>query len=191
MMNAPTFALATFALLVVPGLTNALLAAAGAGSAKGWARLPFIAAVPAGYAVSVGALSLLGAATSAEWPHLVVAFKIIAASWLLLTRVTLWRGGVKSPRAGGRVRAHAVFVTTLFNPKGLALAFGLMPPLARGVENASYHLAAVACLSALAAAVWMRFGVWLARVGVSAVVPRVTALVFALFGAMLVASAAS
>jgi len=191
MFSPSTFALGTFVLLVSPGPTNALLAAAGATSAERMARHRLIAAVVGGYAISVGFLTLVSGPTLAERPWLVVVLKMTAASWLLWTSVRLWRSGAMLSRSGGQIRARAVFVTTLLNPKGLVLAFGLMPTISQRGESLLYCLATLSLLSAIAATLWVSFGVFLARTGAAPMVPKATALVFGIFGALLVASSAT
>jgi len=93
MLDAVAFAAASLVLLVAPGPTNALLAAAGATSGRD--AFSLLAAEAAGYVIAVGSLVLLVGPVLAAAPIVVIALKCIAAAWLFWSGLSLWRGGGK------------------------------------------------------------------------------------------------
>ena len=152
-----SYLLACLLILITPGPTNTLLAAAGA--AMGWRQallLPIAEAL--GYAVAIG---LFVAATGllAGVPLAMPVLKVVAAIWLMITAASLWSQPVV-PEATGRAGAFGrVLMTTLLNPKamlvGTILVPGMMP---HAVVPA---VAAFAVLSLLAGAGWVLLGAML------------------------------
>ena len=150
-------ALAGCALVLgVPGPTNALLAAAGAEERRDGVAL--VAAVVAGYALSVMALRLVGTPVLTALPELVPVLRLILAVWLARLGCCLWSG---PPADGsGGVGPRAVFFATLLNPKGAVFAFALWPA-AVAAGDPTTRLAW--CLGfgltiAAASALWLTFG---------------------------------
>jgi len=186
MPDAVTFAAATFALLAAPGPTNVLLASAGA--TVGRRALFLLPAEAAGYVVAIGLLVLLAGPVLAASPLFLVALKFAVAGWLFCASISLWRRGARRLRAGPLVEARAVFVTTLLNPKGLVVAFVLMPATADGYEALIGRLAGLSALTALTGALWIAGGTALARAGAAPYAARTTAAMLGGFAAFLVGS---
>lgn len=185
-MTSPlAFLLAAITLLAAPGPTNALLATGGFGAgARGAWRL--VAAVLAGYSASIALfVGVIGPLTRSSHA-LAFGLRAACAAWLVFLAVSLWRG----PRAGvtaGAVTPGKMFVTTLLNPKGMVLAFAVLPHLAQGhVGEAAPYCAALACVIVAVSSAWAGLGTALqARVS-ERVVRRVSACVLVLSAVLLV-----
>ncbi|WP_053239591.1 hypothetical protein [Pleomorphomonas koreensis] len=168
-------------LLLLPGPTNALVAAATA--TEGLRRLPAaLGAVLAAYGLSLTLLGLAAATLSGAAPIL----KLLAAAVLALSAVKLWRSG---PADGAAVPIARVFLITLVNPKALVLAFVVLPPGAPPPL-----LAGLAAAILLATAAWGLLGLVLGRLGRrwagAEAVNKTTAAVLAAFaGAIMVTTA--
>lgn len=180
-MDAPlAFVLAVFALLAVPGPTNALLAAAGAERGIGAVRL--IGIVLLGYGFAVSLLVALFGPLSGTDPRAGAALRLAAAIWLLWSAVGLWQHAAR-PGAARAVTAGRLLVTTMLNPKTLVLAFAIFPPLS-SAALLPYGLAFLA-LASLTSLGWTLAGVFLARSAGSLATParisRATAATLVLF----------
>lgn len=124
-MPLAVFISAVLALLVAPGPTNTLMAIAGA--QRGFARVGrLLPAELAGYLTSILPLAWLGAHGLAGAPMLAAAVKLVAAGWVMLLALRLWRA---TAGAGGAddVTARRIYVTTLLNPKALVFGLVLLP----------------------------------------------------------------
>lgn len=181
------FFTAVMLVLLTPGPTNTLLAAAGAagGAKAGW-RLPLTEA--AAYLVSVSLLGWAVGPVAEAVPALKTALRLAAGLYLAYVAFTLWRSGVATLGERRAVGPAQVFTATLLNPKCLIFAFGLVP---------MDHPAAAAYLAAFAGCVlsagtgWLLLGAALRR-GLSPEklrrAPRAAAVVLSGFSAALVAS---
>ena len=155
-MTAAAFLLATAALLLAPGPTNALAALAAAQGDR--SRLvPITAAALLGYVVAVVPLALLGGELVERWPRAPGALKLAAALWLLVLAARLWRGPVAAARPAS---PRAVFVTTLLNPKALIVALVLLPAITDPRFAAHFALFALTVIAATL--VWGTLGTFLA-----------------------------
>ena len=128
------FALASTALLIIPGPTVILVVsyALGQGRSSGWATVP---GVVLGDCLAMTA-SLLGAgallATSAT---LFTALKFFGAAYLIWLGVKLWRAEprLETVAAGEQVKGKAAmfwnaFVVTALNPKSIVFFVAFLPP---------------------------------------------------------------
>ena len=172
--------------LVVPGPTNTLLAAAGALAAhRPPLALPF--AELAGYLISVTVLNLFGASLFEVSPLVAPLVRLGLAVYLVVTGCCLWRvpsDDLPARTVGGR----RIFVATLFNPKAAVFALVLMP------TDTSGRLAWMAGFSLIvlaAGTAWLVLGHRLARHGGGATiwVPRAAAVALVGFAAALGAGA--
>lgn len=154
-MNAILFVTAGVALLTMPGPTNALLAASAA--AVGARRsLVLLVAVLAGYAASVSILRGLVGPVAAAVPAFGIGLHLAIALYLLVLAMRLWRVSHVNAVAAA-AGFGSVFVTTLLNPKGLVIAFGLLPAAAEPAALAP-RLAALAAMIVLSGGLWIALG---------------------------------
>lgn len=145
---------ASFLLLMTPGPTNTLLAAAGArhGLARS-ALLPLAESL--GYCVAISTLVIAtGFFRDAVW--LAITVKLLAAAWLALSAVRLWRLRFDLSAESGGNRFSRVFLATLFNPKALLVATVLIPET--GLLQSIPSITAYAALSALTGYAWVWLG---------------------------------
>lgn len=174
--------------LAVPGPTNALLAAAGAGARRDGPAL--IGAVVAGYAASIAVLRLAGAPMLAALPELAPVVRLALAVWLVHLGCCLWR----RPPAGQAVGVgpRGVFLATLLNPKGAVFAFALWPTAAVADPGRLAAWAAGLAITIVAVStLWFTAGRRLAALGPGAglFVARLAAVLLAVFATTLGASA--
>jgi threonine/homoserine/homoserine lactone efflux protein len=186
MIDPLLFLLAAVTLLIVPGPTNMLLAAAGA--ASGWRRaLPLLVAVLVAYLTAVGLIRLVLGPVVAAAPVVATILKVMVATYLAMIAVRMWlRAG---PEASAAPTTRQIFVATLLNPKSLIFAIGILP--AGGWELSWYMLTfALACLACGSAWILIGQGIGLAARGRDErIVSRVAALALGGFAGMILASA--
>lgn len=160
-MSEPTFLLALALLLAVPGPTNMVLAVAGA--QRGFRRgLPLVLAVVAGYLLTVSTLLLLAAPFLQAHPPVGRLVSILAAGWVLVLALRLWRRDGRG-EAPADLGFAALFTTTLLNPKGLVIGLSLLPPAAAG-EGLAASLAGLAGVVVAVSLLWLGFGAIAMRV---------------------------
>lgn len=124
--DLPVSAVAIVGLLLAPGPTNALLAAAGANLGLRRA-LPLVACEAAGYGLAILVLrGGLGPLIDVA-PSLGAALRLACAAWLAWTAVRLWRAGAAGIASATPVTGSSVFLATALNPKALVLAYGILP----------------------------------------------------------------
>lgn len=154
-MTQVELSITVLVLLLTPGPTNSLMMLAGAERGHGPA-LWLIPAELAGYLVTVGPLMLMGQSLLAAHPGLTLAVGLMAAVWVALLALRLWR----LPGTGGAVAAvgaRSVFVTTALNPKALIFGVVLLPSPDHGLAN----LVLFAGLVAVVAVLWAGLGAML------------------------------
>jgi threonine/homoserine/homoserine lactone efflux protein len=186
------FTVAVLAILLTPGPTNSLLAAAGA--TNGWRRsLVLVPAEISGYVISITTLTLLAAPLVAASSLVATALKLACGSYLGYAAWRLWSSKL-SPVDNRHIRFRDVFITTLLNPKGLLFAFGIFP--AFGPDNSGLiasRLSIFAAICVFVANVWIVFGALLRSRGISHVTPvvylKVAAAVLAFFAVLLLGAA--
>ncbi|MEO5806398.1 LysE family transporter [Devosia sp.] len=126
MIDLLPFVLAVLGLLIVPGPTNTLMAAAGA--ARGVQRsLPLLAGELGGYLIAITVWTELVGAAGTSQPWIGTAAKLIAAAFLLWSAWKLWTSKPASDTAAPGITLGRVFLTTLLNPKALVFAFAIFP----------------------------------------------------------------
>ncbi|MBW9052497.1 threonine transporter RhtB [Rhizobium mesosinicum] len=151
-MNLPTFVIAVFSLLILPGPTNAVLALA---STVLTVRrfLSLIAAVVLAYLAIAVPVSSIAAPLLNGHPGIASTVKLISAIWVLCLALKLW---VPAP-AGGQNRLGGVqlFITTLLNPKAIIIGLTLVPAVEAGIPAA---MVAFVCCVAVTSAIWLGLG---------------------------------
>ncbi len=153
-MTATAFVLASALILLTPGPTNTLLAAAGA--VAGLRRAVLLpVAESLGYAIAVSGFVWLTAAV-ADLAWAMPAMKAAAAAWLLYAATRLWTATVATtpepaPRAFGRV-----LVTTLLNPKAMLVGTLMIPQLPP--PEAAPWIGGFVAMAYLAGLGWVLFG---------------------------------
>lgn len=183
-ITTPLFAAAL--LLILPGPTNALVAAATA--TGGVKRLPTaLAAVLGAYALSLTLLGLASHLLAETLPVAAPILKLCAAGLLGYSAVKLWRA---SPTVGVAVPTLRIAMITLINPKALVLAFAILPP---GLPSPALAIG-LAAVVAGATALWGALGLILGRLGRhyarGDTVNKVTAAVLAGFSATVMVTVA-
>lgn len=185
-MTLPATLSAALLLLLLPGPTNALVAAATAtGEIR---RLPkTVGAVLVAYGLALSLFGLSAGLLTETAPDAAPILKLLASAALILSAVKLWRA---DPASGSAVPTRRIFVMTLINPKALVLAFAILPP---GLPSPGLVAGTAACI-ALATAVWGLIGLAFGRIGRhyvgAGVINKVTAGVLATFaGALMVTTA--
>jgi threonine/homoserine/homoserine lactone efflux protein len=157
--SAALFVLGTSVVLIMPGPTNTLLAAAGL--RQGMRRAAKLTAAElAGYLVSISVWGhfLAHAANSLTWlPTLVRTLCCLYIAYLALR---MWRTAVafsSAPQA--TVGLRTLFVATLLNPKAILFAGTIFPATAFAAWSA--YLQAMAIFAALLIPIglaWIMFG---------------------------------
>lgn len=187
MTDPVSFALAMLALLAVPGPTNTLLALAGAQRGVGGA-FQCVLAEMAGYAMAIAALRGGLEPVLAAYPQLGTGLRLVLVGLLAWLALRLWRQGKPVDGTTRAVGPRAVFITTLFNPKALIIAFAVLPP--PGTPLGPYAAGGLAMVLVCGLG-WSLAGHGLERClsgRYPCLLPRLGAVALALFGAMLGAS---
>lgn len=179
-----TFALAAALILLTPGPTNTLLAAAG--SVMGVRRaLVLPLAESLGYAIAVSAFVwLAGAVAQIHWA--MPALKAVAAAWLLYSATRLWSAKVTTAPEPDRRAFARVLVTTLLNPKAMLVGTLMIPRLP--LPEAAPWIGAYVAMAYLAGLGWVMFGAYLPR-GFRPYAYKAAALVLGLFSLIAVGGA--
>jgi threonine/homoserine/homoserine lactone efflux protein len=157
--SAALFVLGTVIVLIMPGPTNTLLAAAGLrDGVMRSARLT--GAELAGYVVSITVWGhfLSQAAHSLTWlPTLV---RIASSIFIAYLAIKMWRTAVLPPTSGQQaIGLRTLFVATLFNPKAILFAGTIFPAVAFASLPAYFEAMAIfATLLIPIGLVWVMFG---------------------------------
>lgn len=162
MFSATEFALLAIGIIVVlitPGPTNTLLAAAGL--RQGLRRsLPLIVGELAGYLVSISSWGRFLAHAAHALPWLPSLLRVAAGLYIAYLAVDMWRAAVALPDSTQRTSGmRTLFVATLLNPKALLFAGTIFPAIAF-TQMPAYVLAMLtfACLAVPIALAWIAFG---------------------------------
>jgi threonine/homoserine/homoserine lactone efflux protein len=152
-------ALGIIVVLVTPGPTNTLLAAAGL--RQGTRRsLPLIGAELAGYLVAISAWGRFLAHAAHALPWLPSVLRIASGLYIAYLAVDMWRAAVALPDSTQPANGlRALFVATLLNPKALLFAGTIFPSVA--FEQWTVYALAMsvfACLLVPIALAWIAFG---------------------------------
>jgi threonine/homoserine/homoserine lactone efflux protein len=157
--EAALLALGIIVVLITPGPTNTLLAAAGI--RQGTRRsLPLIAAELAGYLVSISAWGRFLAHAAVALPWLPSLLRVASGVYIAYLAIDMWRAAVALPDSAQPANgSRALFVATLLNPKALLFASTIFPAAAFE-SGAAYALAMslFACLLVPIALAWISFG---------------------------------
>ena len=150
------FVAASVALLITPGPTNTLLATSGA--AIGVRRsLPLLMGELGGYLAAIFILRLIAGPAIAATPAIELALRMMVAAYLLYLALKLWQQGSVQLDAGRPVTFGRVFVTTLFNPKGIVFAFTILPQDME-LRGLAAWLAALALIIPSIGSLWIATG---------------------------------
>ncbi|TAL99088.1 MAG: LysE family translocator [Paraburkholderia sp.] len=157
--EAALLALGIAVVLITPGPTNTLLAAAGL--RQGMRRsLPLVGAELAGYIVSISLWGHFLAQAAHAWPWLPSVLRIASGLYIAYLAVNMWKAAVAlSASAQAATGVRTLFVATLLNPKALLFAGTIFP--AAAFENGAAYLLAMSvfvCLLVPAALAWIAFG---------------------------------
>lgn len=152
-------AIGIIVVLITPGPTNTLLAAAGL--RQGLRRsVPLIAAELAGYVVSISVWGHFLVQAGHALPWLPSLLRVAAGVYIAYLAVDMWRAAVALPDSTQRASGmRTLFVATLLNPKGLLFAGTIFPAVAFAYVPA-YAVAMLmfACLLVPIALAWITFG---------------------------------
>jgi threonine/homoserine/homoserine lactone efflux protein len=161
--NAALLALGSAVILIMPGPTNTLLAAAGL--SQGFTRAARLTGAElAGYlaSISVWGHFLAHLAGSHAWLPMLV--RLASSVYIAHLAVRMWRAAISfasSPR--GPVGMRTLFVATLLNPKAILFAGTIFP--AAAFASLPAYLEAMSIFSALLVPIglaWIAFGAELA-----------------------------
>ncbi|GAA3101926.1 threonine transporter RhtB [Rhizobium viscosum] len=151
-MNLPTFAIAVFSLLILPGPTNAVLALASTALTI-WRSLSLITAVVLAYLAIIVPVSNGAAPLLNGHPGIASIVKLISAIWVLYLALKLW---VPAPAdRQNRLGVGQLFITTLLNPKAIIIGLTLAPAVQAGIPAAMATF--VGCVTATSA-IWLGLG---------------------------------
>jgi threonine/homoserine/homoserine lactone efflux protein len=152
-------ALGIIVVLITPGPTNTLLAAAGL--RQGARRsLPLIGAELAGYLVSISAWGRFLTHAAHALPWLPSVLRIASGLYIAYLAIDMWRAAVALPDSAQPANGpRALFVATLLNPKALLFAGTIFPTVAfESVAGYAFAMSLFACLLVPIALAWIAFG---------------------------------
>jgi len=152
-------ALGITVVLLTPGPTNTLLAAAGL--RQGTRRsLPLIGAELAGYLVAISAWGRFIVHAAQSLPWLPSVLRVASGLYIAYLAVDMWRAAVALPDSAQPANGpRALFVATLLNPKALLFAGTIFPTIAfERWDSYAVATALFACLLAPIALAWIAFG---------------------------------
>lgn len=158
------FAAAVIGLLITPGPTNTLLAAAG--SQRGVrASLTLIPAELLGYLLAIALWGGLLASLGERWGWLPVSLRIASALYIAYLAVRMWHSATDMAMAARAVVSRSgLFLATLLNPKALLFAVAIFPKSAfSSVGGFLFSATAFALLLVPIALLWILFGAGMAR----------------------------
>lgn len=153
------FMLGILLVLITPGPTNTLLAAAGL--RQGVRRsLPLIGAELAGYLLSISVWGCFLLAAAKAFPWLASALRIASGGYIAWLAVRMWRAARPRADAGQpSITIGTLFVATVLNPKGLLFASTIFPASAFGSAYAYvFAMGKFAALLMPVALGWIAFG---------------------------------
>ncbi|MFM0157766.1 MULTISPECIES: LysE family translocator [Paraburkholderia] len=162
MLSSSAIALLAVGIIVVlitPGPTNTLLAAAGLRQGVRLS-LPLIAVELAGYLVSISVWGHFLTQAAHALPWLPSLLRVAAGVYIAYLAVEMWRAAVALPDSTQRASGmRTLFVATLLNPKGLLFAGTIFPSIAfTHVPAYTMAMLIFACLLVPIALAWIAFG---------------------------------
>ena len=186
--NVLVFALSTTVILLTPGPTNTLLAAAGLEQgAKG--ALPLIASELVGYLIAISVWGCILTPLQDKYPWLAILVRAASSFYLICIAVKVWRAATALPSLRPQtISPKALFIATILNPKALIFSSLIFPSIS--MDNIQIYLAAMALFSCMVVPigiVWTMFGAALNRGRLKFVtrikLQRATALIIGAFSA--------
>ncbi|OQW35404.1 MAG: multidrug transporter MatE [Nitrospira sp. SG-bin1] len=185
------FMLSTVIVLLTPGPTNTLLAAAGLGQGL-WKALPLIAFELVGYLIAISGWGIFLTSIEQYYPWLSNVVRVACSCYLLFVAVKIWISTGKLPISEeGSIGPATVFMTTMLNPKGLLFASTIFPPHA--FDNVQIYLAATVlfmCVVVPIGVAWVALGAVVGNGRMMAMDPfklqRTVALVIGIFSMTIV-----
>jgi threonine/homoserine/homoserine lactone efflux protein len=186
--NLTVFVVSVAVILLTPGPTNTLLAAAGA-ERSARAMLPLLAAELVGYLIAISVWGIILAPIQHRYPWLAIGVRVASSCYLTYIAVKLWHTAramqdVQQKTIGPR----GLLAVTLLNPKGLLFATTIFPSRAfDDMQVYSVAMVLFACLLLPIGMLWGRFGAALGsgrlRYMTPAKLQRTAALVIGAFSA--------
>jgi threonine/homoserine/homoserine lactone efflux protein len=161
--TAATLAFGIAVVLIMPGPTNTLLAAAGARRGiKG--GLPLVAAELAGYLVAISAWGGMIAYASGRLDWLPALMRVASALYVARLAIRLWRAAAElSSSATDNVSTRTLFTATLLNPKAMLFGASVLPATAfADARNYLLSMAVFAITLIPISLLWVRIGAMLA-----------------------------
>ena len=151
-MDLVAFAISAFALLILPGPTNAMLVMASPGLPP--ARMGvLLAAVLTAYLCVIVPVSAFAVPYLHDHPAVFQGVKLISATWVLYLALKLWGlNGYTQPFQPG---FGQLFLTTLLNPKGLIVGLTMLPSQGAFAPDA---IAAFLIAAAATSSAWLALG---------------------------------
>jgi threonine/homoserine/homoserine lactone efflux protein len=133
------------AVLLTPGPTNTLLAAAGLNKGIRGA-MPLVGLELAGYIVAISIWGVFFIPLQAKISWLSIMFRVTSSVYLLYIAVDVWRtASLNSVSIKRNVGSKRLFFATILNPKGFLFSTAILP---KGTfENISLYLLAMAVFS--------------------------------------------
>jgi threonine/homoserine/homoserine lactone efflux protein len=117
-------------LLITPGPTNTLLAAAGMQSGARRA-MPLIVAELSGYLASISAWGWLVTRASGELAWAPFCLRVLSIGYVAALAVRMWRASAQAALTrSAPVSMQSLFVATLLNPKSMLFASAIFPAAA-------------------------------------------------------------
>lgn len=151
-MNLLPFAAGVFALLILPGPTNAILAMASQGLTLGRATM-LLGTVVSAYLAIVLPVSGLAGPFLHDRPLVAQGVELASATWVFYLALRLWGVGSRPVEV---VSIGQLAITTLLNPKALIIGLTMIPPAQGGSAMAT--AATLAFMVMLASSVWLSAG---------------------------------
>ncbi|KND61951.1 CmaU [Candidatus Burkholderia verschuerenii] len=151
-------------LLITPGPTNTLLAAAGMQSGARRA-MPLIMAELAGYLASISAWGWLVTRIADGFAWVPLCLRILSVGYVAILAVRMWRASAQAGLAhGAPVSMRSLFVATLLNPKAMLFASAIFPAAAFTALAAYLPAMSLFTLALLPVALgWIMLGAGLGR----------------------------
>lgn len=154
------FIFAVFAVLLIPGPTNALLASAAHhhGLLKAFYLVPIELL---GYIYGISLWSLLIHLTMPTWPMLIHLLHLVSASYVIWLAFHLWKSSHLKQHSlkNKTLNRSMLFKSTLHNPKSILFAIGIFPAWTwDSFQNYAYVLAIFTLCLVPCALFWIYFG---------------------------------
>lgn len=181
-MSAHLLVLTGAMLLLIPGPTNTLLAAAG--TLNGFRRsLHLLFAELFGYSVSVFTISSLLTAWAVGVPAIAQVLRALSGTYLLILAAYSW--SVNRDHTAPSPTFARILITTILNPKALIFA-SIVSSMEPSTDKASALI--LLFVIPLVGSGWISFGAfagWLILKRYTRFVPRFTSIILAAFGVAL------